>query len=227
MLISNRYRFLYFVVPKSASATLRKSLGGFADIGWPVSNYQQHMTVVQFHHSENAHLFDEYFKFTFVRNPYDRLYSGYLQDRHASEQSSRWQLAKKSIFDEIGDDFPRYFNDHVIQADIHRDWRWICFCPMYEFAYSQSGERIVDFVGKVENFEADLVALSASLGIDIEKASDENVRSTICTAQPKYLGKYDRKTIAAVNRVYRKDFELFSYEMLDPEHFPENTTDSE
>lgn len=180
------------------------------------------MTLAQFMKSEQSHLIDDYFKFTFVRNPYDRLYSGYLQDRYASEQSPRWKNAKQPIFEVTGDDFSRYFNDYAMQADTANDWRWICFCPMHEFAYSPSGQQVVDFVGKAENFEADLAALSIHLAIDLIKAPDENVRTTICTPEPKYLHKYDRRTISAINDRYRMDFELFGYEMFDPNSFPEN-----
>jgi hypothetical protein len=223
MLISHRHRFLYFVVPKCASATLRRSLAPYADIGWPVSNFEQHVNIRRFKATEHAGLLEDYFKFTFVRNPYDRIYSGYLQDRHAGENYPRWIRAKKPIFDQIGDDFPRYFNDHVLQSDIVMDWRWICFCPMVEFSHAD-GEPRMDFVGRAETVEEDIRRLSERLGLPVAKADDENVRNGLCTPEPKYLDRYDRRTLAAVNRVYAEDFRLFGYEMIDPERLPERVS---
>lgn len=219
MVISHRYRFLYFVVPKTGSATLRKSLEPFVDIGWPVTQGEQHTTVPSFLRSEHASLFDDYFKFTFVRNPYDRLYSGYLQDRYAAEKSPRWAKAKKPVFDRIGDDFNAYFNDHVVHADVENDWQWICFCPMSEFAVHPGGDMAMDFIGRAESLEQDIGELAATLGVPMLKAPDENVRQGICLTEPKYLRHFDRATVAAVNRLYRRDFELFGYPMLDPDAF--------
>lgn len=224
MLISHRHRFLYFVVPKCASATVRKSLAEFADVGWPVSNHQQHVPIDNFLNSDQSHLADSYLKFTFVRNPYDRLYSGYLQDRYASEHYPRWTTVKKPIFDEIGDDFSTYFHEHVRAADVKNDWRWICFCPMHEFARSSSGAVRVDFVGRAECVERDLAKLGERLQLPIRKAPDENVRTgtAACTVDPKYLDKFDRRTVETVNELYEIDFKMFGYPMLNAKDFPKS-----
>lgn len=220
MVISHRHEFLYFVIPKTGSATLRKSLEPYVDIGWPVSNYKQHETIREFLDSELSALFRKYKKFTFVRNPYDRLYSGYLQDRFASQNYPRWAKAKQPIFDKLGDDFPTYFNEYVLHADIVSNWEWICFCPMSEFALGPDGELAMEFVGRSENLAEDVGKLASFIGLPIVKAADENVRSGLCDAKPKYLAHFDRRTVAAINETYQQDFNLFGYEMLDPERFP-------
>ena len=156
---------------------------------------------------------DGYFKFTFTRNPYDRIYSGYLQDRHAAVHLPRWTPEKKPIFDEIGDDFEAYLLQHVANADLRADWRWICFCPMIEFAYVD-GECQMDFVGRAETLEADLDRLAKQLKLPVTKAEDQNVRNGLCLDDPKYLHHYTRRSIEAVNDLYRQDFEMFGYPMI-------------
>jgi hypothetical protein len=219
MVISHRHRYLYFVVPKCASATVRQSLAPYTDIGYPVTNFAQHLPIRRFLESEHAPLFDAgYFRFTFVRNPYDRLYSGYVQDRFAATQSPRWRHAKEPVFNAIGDDFNRYMLEHVRHADRANAWQWICFCPMHEFAY-RDGQCILDFVGRAESVQDGLEALSVRLGVVITKANDVNVN-----VEPgnelKYLDRYDRATIELVNDIYREDFERFGYAMVDPHTFP-------
>lgn len=184
------------------------------------------MTVMKFMDSAHAKGTESYFKFTFVRHPYDRLYSGYLQDWFAAANYPKWTAAKQPIFDLIGDDFNRYFGDYVMASDIRGDWKWICFCPMEEFTHHR-GKSIIDFVGRSESFAHDLKALSERLGISIEKASDENVRPSSPVGNRKYLAKYSRATIENVNRIYARDFELFGYEMLDPMLFSEQAIASE
>lgn len=220
MVISHRHKFLYFVIPKTASATLRKSLEPFVDVGWPVTTHPQHVTIAAFQRSDYVGLFADYLKFTCVRNPYDRLYSGYLQDRYAAEHYPRWTKVKKPVFDAIGDDFPTYFNEHAMQADIETDWEWICFCPMTAFATGPDGELVMDFVGRAETLDQDISTLAGLIGAPITKAPDVNVRQGRCGTRPKYLEHFDRRTLAAVNEVYRRDFELFGYEMIDPADLP-------
>lgn len=220
MIISHRHRYLYLVVPKCASATVRRSLTPYTDIGYPVTNDTQHVTVRKFLASAHAAAWTAgYLRFTFVRNPYDRLYSGFQQDRFAATQSSRWRHAKQRIFDAIGDDFNRYVMEHVRHADREGAWQWICWCPMHAFAYLD-GERVVDFVGRAEAVEAGLAELSHRLGIPLAKAPDANVRVEPAGDRLKYLDRYDRATLELVNELYAEDFERFGYARVDPASRP-------
>ena len=220
MNISNRFRYLYFVIPKTASATVRHSLKSYTDIGYPVTAFEQHMTIEQFLKLDGAtSVFDLYFKFSFVRNPYDRIYSGYMQDRLASVTWTKWIAAKKPIFDEIGDDFNRYLQEYVSRADVLHDWEWICFCPMTAFTH-RDGEYALDWHGKVETLTTDLKALEERLGIKIQKAGDLNVR-TKAEQGLKYLHKYTRTSVQLVNQLYRHDFDCFDYPMIDPGDLPD------
>ena len=206
-------------MPKCASKTIRLSLGQFTDIGYPKpSPLGQHLTVNDFFKTNYVNLFDDYFKFTFVRNPYDKLYSSFTQDVHASKSYKVWHKVKKDIFDTIGENFNRYMLEYVNQSDIKNDWDYIHFCPMHEFA-TIDNEFCLDWFGKAENIESDLLELSNRLNIDIKKHNDANIRSKP-TTNLKYLNKYTRGTVELVNCVYKKDFELFAYPMLNPNDFP-------
>lgn len=224
MVISHRHRYLYFVVPKCASATVRQSLAPYSDIGYPVTNFTQHLPLRRFLACEHAALFDAgYFRFTFVRHPYDRLYSGYVQDRFAATQSARWRHAKQRIFDTIGDDFNRYVMEHVRHADREGAWQWICWCPMHAFAYLD-GQCVMDFVGRAETVDDGLDELSRRLDLPIAKVADVNVNVAPSGDALKYLGRYDRATLELVNDLYREDFERFGYAMTDPQLVPVTAT---
>lgn len=207
-------------MPKCASKTIRLSLGEFTDIGYPKpSPLGQHITVNDFFKSNYVNLFEDYFKFTFVRNPYDKLYSSFTQDVHASKSYKVWHKVKSGIFNTIGEDFNRYMQEYVFKNDIKNDWDYIHFCPMHEFA-TIDNEFCLDWFGKAENVEYDLVELAKHLNLDIKKHKDANIRSKPVT-DLKYLNKYTRSTIELVNEAYKRDFELFSYPMLNPNDFPE------
>lgn len=209
------------MVPKAGSATIRHSLSNYTDIGYPVSQFEQHVTIRKFLKIDGAKkLFNQYFKFTFVRNPYDRLYSGYLQDRKASITWQKWIVAKKPIFDKLGNDFNRYITQYVAKANLKDQWDWICFCPMTEFSHVK-GKYALDWYGKTEYLARDLKKLGEKLDIDIEKAGDRNV-ITQPGRELKYLKYYNRRAIEVVNSIYSKDFDFFGYKKLDPADFPES-----
>ena len=223
MVISDRYRFLYFVVPKCGSATVRHALAPYADIGYPVSNFEQHVTIEKFLRQYDAEgRFGHSFKFTFVRNPYDRLYSGFRQDMLASTKWTPWIEAKKPIFDEIGDDFNRYMLDYVAKADVELAWDWICFCPMTAFSHVD-GRPALDWVGRTERLEQDIKVLSEKLGVKIDRIGKLNMRTPADGFDgdaPRYLQYYTRATVALVNEIYAEDFRAFDYPLRDPTDFP-------
>lgn len=223
MVISDRHRYLYFVIPKCGSATVRHALAPYTDIGYPVSDFEQHVTIRKFlTHYDDEDRFARSFKFTFVRNPYDRLYSGFRQDKIASTRWKPWIEAKKPIFDVLGDDFNAYMQKCVAEADIRHAWDWICFCPMTAFSH-RGGQCALDWVGRNENLEADLMALADKLDVTIDSIESLNVRTPLhdkATDQPRHLAHYTRDTVALVNTLYADDFQAFDYPLLDPADFP-------
>lgn len=208
MVISHRHRFVYSVIPKCGSATIRTSLASYFDEGWPVNDrLPEHATLAQITALRPEVI--PYFKFSFVRNPYDRLYSGYLQDQRAAERSKKWRV-KRPLF-EGGCSFKRYLLDYVAHADTINDWQWICFTPMTEFTHVGS-ICVMDFIGRAETLDADLATLSTLLHIDVPHINPVNVREGgLCTVEPKYLSQYDAETIEFVNTMYASDFTSFGY----------------
>ncbi|WNJ98914.1 sulfotransferase family 2 domain-containing protein [Thalassospiraceae bacterium LMO-JJ14] len=222
MVISDCYRYLYFVIPKCGSASVRHAMAPYTDIGYPVTDFEQHVTIEKFlgqYDCENR--FERYFKFTFVRNPYDRLYSGFRQDMLASKTWTSWIAAKKPIFDAIGDDFNLYMHEYVAKADIVHAWDWVCFCPMVAFSHL-NGAFALDWIGRTEHLERDLHALADKLGIEIGTVEKFNMREPAAGTpeQPKYLSRYNRATVQLVNDLYAEDFAAFDYPMLDPGGLP-------
>jgi len=181
--------------------------------------FSEHFTIKRFLASEYAPLMEEYFKFTFVRNPYDKLYSGFIQDLYAAKSYPRWIDAKGRLIDEIGDNFNKYMQEHVANSDILNDWKWVCFTPLHAFTHKDGIYRL-DWFGRTENLEADLHILSQKLGLAIGNVENKNVRQPPLGEQ-KYLDKYERRTVELVNDLYAFDFEFFGYEKLDPLLFPE------
>ncbi|RVE81806.1 sulfotransferase family 2 domain-containing protein [Sinorhizobium meliloti] len=215
--ISLQKQFIYFVVPKTGSATLRKALSQYIDIKRPTEHFSEHVPIKRFLASSHADLTRDFFKFSFVRNPYDRLYSGFRQDVLAAYKLKHWEESKKPIFDRIGEDFNRYVIEYVTRADIRNDPFWICFCPMHEFTHL-NGRLFVDFVGKTETLWDDIRKLEKILKLECAETEDLNVRNP-SRSELKYIEHYSPEVIEIVNGLYSDDFRYFGYTPLEPSAF--------
>lgn len=211
--ISHSKHFLYLVIPKTGSATVRHAVDPFREVKRTSAHFSEHVPLHRLA-VEHLPLLDTYFSFSFVRNPYDRLYSGYLQDKWAAENLDHWRAVKKPIFEAIGDDFNRYIQEYVATADRWNDPDWICFCPMHAFTHI-GGKQRLNFVGRTETLERDLAFLSHRLGLDLGAIESKNVSSPPSREGLKYLHHYSPESLRLVNGLYAQDFAYFGYQPIE------------
>ncbi len=158
--------------------------------------------------------FDAYFKFSFVRNPWDRMVSEYKYRGHPMRMPFKsWLLHHLP---------PRGFTD----AYCH-------LVPQYQFLYDADGRLLADFVGRYESLQADFDRVCDRLAIARTPLPHENrsldapriqslndvkkrVRRWLWTLRPKnvyphYTQYYDDESRAFVAERYRTDIETFGY----------------
>jgi hypothetical protein len=153
MIISDRHRFVFVHVPKSAGTSIRAALAPFADGGAAASPDTTHETLPALlarHPQLTMH-----FKFAVVRNPWERLVSFFF---HA-----RQRLAAT---------FPQFQAMDGLEAMlrlIDRDLPWLCAMhavrPQCDYVCGDDGARLADFVGRHEHLEADFARACRRIGI--------------------------------------------------------------
>jgi hypothetical protein len=157
---------------------------------------------------------ETYFKFSFVRNPWDRMVSEYKYRGHPMRMTFKtWLLEHLPTAS---------FTDHYCHL-----------VPQHEFIYDGAGRLLADFVGRYESLQADFGVVCERLGIPRMPLPHENrsldaprvqslndvkkrVRRWLWTLRPKnvyphYTQYYDDETRAYVAWLYRRDIELFGY----------------
>jgi len=173
MLISHKHKFITIDIPKTGTRSFRESLHplGLIDIvGKPFvkADFYQHDTAIRAKKQFTKHNFDwnEYFKFTIVRNPWARYFSffkyfkNYADKFLRRDKSIAWGAAEINQ----GQYCVSLFSDSDEQTILKN----IIFNnpPQESYYCDENGEVIVDYIADFENLENEFVFLCNQVGID-------------------------------------------------------------
>ena len=188
--ICHQRKFLWYRVAKVGSTTLLHHLekaGPRPDVAeafflrYPVNAYS------------------DYFKFAFVRNPWDRLVSCWrdkvIQNNYFKFPSERRELMYN---------FPA-FVDHVIETGVYRRDQHL----MPQSHLIDLNE--VTFVGRFEHFEDSLAHVLRKIGVVGNPGVRANNSADEAAGTPHYREYYDERTVRRVALLYQKDIQIFGY----------------
>ncbi len=183
---------IFIHIPKAGGISIIKSLYGENAKGFGHPTYKIFLDLFK----EDYYKF---FKFTFVRNPWDRVYSAYTfliqgglneQDRNFGEK----YLKKFKTFEE-------FVLNGLEQENIQN---WIHFIPQHKFIYDENQNLMVDFVGRFENFENDFN--------EIAKKINSNTKLKHLNKSKKKKNYMDIYNDKMIEYVYKKDIDLLNYQ---------------
>ncbi len=142
----------------------------------------------------------EYFSFSFVRNPFDRLYSAYIFLKDGG-MNNLDKLSFESYLSSFID-----FEDFVLNGlDQKIIYKITHFIPQYEFLCDKKDHILVDFLGRFETLNNDVDFLSKKLNIHI-KLKNYNFSN-----KKNYRDVYTNDMIKIVKNIYQKDLSIFNY----------------
>ncbi len=210
--ISHKYKCIFVEVPKTGSTSVRAILGKAWKPHlnlWQIKNHMENYWT-HFGGTKNRILeviypalskerrkeigqkqFETYFKFGFVRNPWDRVVSLY-------ERNEAGTLKDKMTFEQFVD-WIQYSSATCIHSSPHRyqlDW-----------FVDPNGNVLADFIGKFERLEEDWARVAQKLGI-AEKLPHRR-------ANPRarhYTEYYNPRTREVIANKFKVDIERFGYE---------------
>jgi len=141
--------------------------------------------------------FEAYFKFAFVRNPFDRLVSCWLEKVIGRENG---------VFDvdeytwESMQDFSGFIS-FVETLNLKS-----CNIHLKEQS-SLIDLSTINFIGRMEAFEADFAEVLNIIGIPVKELEARNVSK----ARARYQDYYSADDVERVSRLYQKDCQIFGY----------------
>ena len=192
MLISNQKRFIFVHIPKTGGSSIFRALS-FCNNA-PDTDENRHLELIEIYNRYGYLAGDDdgqagglkkYFKFAFVRNPWDRVVSMYS-----------YRLRNREIPPDLT------FSEFVVNRrehpfGMHRD--------QVKFIEDPAGQVAVDFIGRFENLEKDWSTIQSRFGIS---SGLPHLKRTSHRPYQTYYSPELRKEIADL---YRRDIETFGY----------------
>ena len=206
MIVSHKHKFIFFAVPKTATHAIREALrkhtveddweqqtlfgAQYLPIRELASIGHGHISVTQLRRYLPQETWDSYFKFGFVRNPFDRFVSTcfFLNRQEPNFEENATAFMKRALT-----------VDQFRQRILVR--------PQAQQLTNDRGEIAVDFVGRYEDLQHSFDAISGQLNLPATDLSRKNT-----SKHATFADYYDDELKELVAAYYKEDLRVFGYE---------------
>jgi hypothetical protein len=205
VIISPNHKYVFVAVPKTGTHAVRQALrphmgaGDMEQVGlfvkrqFPIADLAKlghgHISLEQLRKFMDPAKFAEYFKFAFVRNPFDRFVS-YCS--FVTREGNAFKTDPKRVMRRMLAEPP---SEHVL------------FWPQNTFLVDGAGNLLTDYVGRVETMQQSFEFIASKIGIPPVQLEKVNA-----TERSAYRDYYDQELIDGVAKLYADDLRLFGYD---------------
>lgn len=211
MIISHKHRFVFFAVPKTATHAIRQALRehtGPDDWEQQVLFGEQYLPVPELARIKHGHIsvrqirphlapdvWKNYFKFGFVRNPFDRYVSTcfFLNRNNPDFAASAKTFMKRALT------VPRFRQRILVQ-------------PQNLQLIDDNGNLALDTVGRYETLQQSYDEICKRIGIPAKSLERKNP-----STHAAFTEYYDAELRDIVAVYYRDDLRLFGYDFVPSE----------
>lgn len=190
----DQHRCIFVHIPKCAGISVSRSLFG------NVSG--AHHTLKKFQIMFGPREFSEYFKFSFVRNPWDRLVSAFhfLKKGGLTVCDKKWSDKNLSPYPDFDAFVRRGLQEKKIRAFPH-------FRPQCDYICLAKNRPGVDFIGYFENLDEDFSYICQQLKVNptLQSLNRNDSRKR------DFREYYTAETREIVSRVYADDIQVLGY----------------
>ncbi len=179
--------FIFIHITKTAGTSIGNA------IGLPVKH---HLTAREVIAKIGKQQWNDAYKFTFVRNPWDKMVSlyEYRRKKDKTKITSRNIPFKVWVKLTLGPDSDPYYYNNIKS-----------FQPQVEWLKDDKGVIAIDFIGKFESIRSDFEQIRQTIGTSVE------LPHLNATKRSNYRDYYDDETRRLWRDWYHEDIERFAY----------------
>jgi len=206
-MISHDYRCVFIHIPRTGGNSIEYALEGIEltdATGSPTTQWDHklhkghrgfkrdnrrritHWTAAQVQR-QYPEVFQRYFTFTFVRNPWDQVVSRYGHERERNVPG-----AASLTFDQF----------------INHAQGFLVYIKPLRFILNSQGEKLVEFIGRYENLHRDWEQVCDRLA----RRPKELHRLNASVDRKPYASYYDERTKSIVAGIFKEEIEYFGYQ---------------
>ncbi|MEM7131327.1 MAG: sulfotransferase family 2 domain-containing protein [Chloroflexota bacterium] len=217
-MISEKYKCIFIHIPKTAGTSIEYKLQSFGDLKTGAQDHRsireiepdtassvlhdlvmldrdmlfnQLKNLVRHQRRASAKEFQEYFKFTFVRNPWARVYSWYQNVMRDENHRKRHGVPDDCTFES-------FLEDHANQWALQPQLYWLT---------DRKGNIPLDFIGRFESLAGDFAHVCEVLKLD----DSDLPRMIASKSKHHYTDFYNEKTKKLVAKRYAEEIDYFGY----------------
>ena len=197
-----RRNVIFIHIPKAAGLSVFEALFGCESFGhYSLGFYQRHM---------RSAAYQKCFKMTFVRDPYERLYSVYSylkKGGRGKPKDLQYQAALAAV-----DCFETFAADWLNEQRLFEIEHLI---PQSCWLKNRQGTIEMDYVGRMETLDADYAHVAHQVDAECVSLPHVNIGSARPSVPIREL--FAPHMTKNINRLYKEDFEILGYPVLKEE----------
>ncbi len=226
-IVIHQFKLIYVPIPKVASRSLKLYFKNLLNIN-SLSLHSGHFPSVR--EKEYNSFYKDYFKFAFVRNPYERLVASYETKLNLGVNMNypiyRDTLINLSLF--LPFNLPlkilKYpilkesmsFTDFIKSiSEIPDEYLDKHIRSQYSFLFDSQGKCVVDFIGHIETINEDFCYICKKVNLQDTELPHEKNKEMNTIERKSYKSYYSIETWDIVKKRFAQDVEIFGYGHLD------------
>jgi len=202
--INFRNNFIFIHIPKNAGTSIYRSFGMLRSYHYTSNEYENML---------GSREFQNFFKFCFVRNPFDRFLSLYHYARldnsyyHSSTNPEKAIYGKHMDYDKLKNASLRECAELLVSDKLEHNPPHVQWRPQVEWILNENGEVNLDYIGRVEDLQFHYNNICRIIGLPSQNLEKTNKSGK----EDDYRLFFDNITREIVESYYKSDLELFKY----------------
>jgi len=185
-MIDKEHKCIFVHIPKTGGTSITNAL-----------NIKHHNHKMAKELKQENDDWNDYFSFSVVRNPWDRMVSLYFYYKNNNEYSNY----------KIKNDIPSTFSDFIYEFnEKKRNWYTIFYQQQADWLYDDEQNLLVNQICRFENYKEDVEKIFKKLNIKKKLLHERR------SVHEHYKTYYNEETINIVKNLFEKDIILFGYE---------------